>query len=294
LAQAETLRLATYHGDFSRKGPGLFYKELLNKPPVMDALTALSPDVLLLTDIDFDAGNAALGALADRLGGYPHLFSQRPNRGTPTGVDLDGDGRLGGPRDAQGFGYYSGQGGMALMSRYPLRLTQDHTGLLWRDLPGNLMPENDPARDIQRLSTTAHWAITVDLPTGPLTLLTLSATTPVFDGPEDRNGRRNHDELILLQRMMDEADQPLVVMGHFNLDPVIGEGRHDAVQTIMNDPRLHDPLPNLPTVHWDSVGALRVSYVLPDAGLDVRGAGRSEPIENLGPHRVIWVDLALP
>jgi hypothetical protein len=61
-----------------------------------------------------------------------------------TGLDLDGDGRLGGAADAQGFGEFTGQGGMAILSRHPIGPVTDHSAFLWRDLPGQIMPELPP------------------------------------------------------------------------------------------------------------------------------------------------------
>lgn len=287
---AEPLRVATWHGDFSRKGPGLLLKELLSdKSPDLGPVAALSPDVLVLTDVDYDAGHVALAALADKLGGYPHLFALRPNTGMATGLDLDGDGRLGGPRDAQGYGWFSGQGGMAILSRYPLALVADHSALPWKDAPDTLWTSQEA--EIQRLSTSAHWAVRVDAPV-PLTLLTLAATPPVFDGPEDRNGRRNHDEVMLWAHHLDAMDGPVVLAGLLNLDPDRGEGLRDAATRLLDHPRLQDPLPALPTVDWESVGEMRVSYVLPDAALTVLDAGVT-PVPGPGPHRVVWVDLAM-
>ena len=291
-ALADPLRVATWHGDFSRKGPGLLLRELLSdKAPDVSAVAVLSPDVLVLTDLDYDAGHVALGVLADKLGGYPHVFALRPNTGMATGLDLDGDGRLGGPRDAQGYGWFAGQGGLALLSRYPLTLVADHTARLWKDTPDTLWTSDEP--EGQRLSTSAHWAVRVDAPV-PFTLWTLAATPPVFDGPEDRNGRRNHDEVMLWAHELDRGlAGPVVLAGLLNLDPARGEGLRAAAERVLTHPRLQDPLPQLPTVDWDSVGEMRVSYVLPDAGLKVLNAGIT-PVPGSGPHRVVWVDLAMP
>ncbi|MEN9061336.1 hypothetical protein [Ponticoccus litoralis] len=66
-ASAEPVRLATWHGDFSRKGPGLLLKELESGGPDLSTILGAEPDVLLLTDFDYDAGAAALGALQRRL-----------------------------------------------------------------------------------------------------------------------------------------------------------------------------------------------------------------------------------
>ena len=86
-------------------------------------IAQVDPDILLLTEFDYDHGGAALGALAERLEAeglaYPHRLSLRPNSGLASGQDMDGDGRLGEPEDAQGYGRFAGDGGMALLSRLP-------------------------------------------------------------------------------------------------------------------------------------------------------------------------------
>jgi hypothetical protein len=299
---ADPVRVATYAGDFSRKGPGLLLRELLKEAPVPGTalIAQAAPDVILLTDFDYDAGLVTLGALRDRLRAQgldlPHLFATRPNTGMATGRDLDGDGRLGGPRDAQGFGYFSGQGGQAVLSRWPLTLIADHSALLWKDLPGSAIAGDDPGHDIQRLSSSAHWVLRVDHPNGPLDLLTIAATPPVFDGPEDRNGRRNGDEIRFWQFALQDGltEVPVILLGNLNLDPERGEGLRHIARDLLVDPRLQDPLPRRATVKWDGPGEMRISYVLPDAALRVEAAGITQPAPGAGPHRLVWVDLAHP
>lgn len=304
-AGAEGLRVATWAGDFSRKGPGLLFKQLSADDPVAGEATLLAarPDVLLLTDFDFDAGGMALLALRDRLQGaglrFDYHFAVRPNTGMATGLDLDGDGRRGGPRDAQGYGWFSGQGGQAVLSRWPVTLLADYSALLWRDVPGQIMPPDDPGKAVQRLSSSAHWALSIDHPDGAFVLLTVSATPPVFDGPEDRNGRRNRDEVLFWPAVLDGAigeapDLPVVLLGNMNLDPARGDGRRQAMRQVLRHSRLQDPLPGKATVSWDVTGPMRVSYVLPDAALIVRDAGIASAEPEAGPHRLVWVDLALP
>jgi len=117
--------------------------------------------VLVLTGIDYDHGLAALSALAGRIAlqgvEYPHRLALRPNTGWMTPLDLDGDGRLGGPGDAQGWGRFAGEGGMAILSRLPLEAgaVEDYSRFLWADLPGALLPPDmtPEAMALQRLST---------------------------------------------------------------------------------------------------------------------------------------------
>ena len=289
-----------------------------------------APDVLVLQDIDYDAGGAALNALTQNLMvagvDYPHSFAARPNAGLSTGLDLNGDGRKGDPRDAQGYGRFLGDGGMAVLSRFPIGPVTDLSKLLWRDLPGATPPPMPPeVAAVQRLSSVAHWIVPIETPRGTLTLLPWHATPPVFDGPEDRNGRRANDEAALWLRLLDGAlDVPapesrFAVIGVGNVDPEDGEGRREAIDALLSDPRLQDPAPrsdgaaadadpdhigdpSLDTVDYDETpGNLRVSFILPSADLTVQDAGVLWPVDlsrfgapdDLPRHRLVWVDLAL-
>ena len=336
--RAEPLRVATWNAGLDRAGPGLLLQDVLSDddPQVAAAVqvvAALDADVLVLTGVDYDHGLVALRAFATRTAAagvaYPHLFALRPNTGMATGLDMDGDGRLGGPRDAQGWGRFAGEGGMAILSRLPVDegAVRDLSALLWRDLPGAILPPAflpDQAA-VQRLSTTGHWVVPLILPGGGrLSLLVWHATPPVFDGPDDRNGRRNHDEAALWLRLLDGSlgpvpEAPFVIVGDANLDPVDGEGRDAAMKALLTHPSLQDPAPRgtpgriepahkgdpaLDTALYDpGPGGLRVDVILPSAGLMVVGSGVLWPPDNdplavvlaqASRHRPVWVDLSLP
>jgi len=337
------LRLATWNVRLERAGPGLLLRDILTgKDPqiaaVAQVLAAVNPDIVLLQGVDYDLDLVALSALRDRLAQdgprYDHLFALRPNRGMATGLDMDGDGRRGGPSDAQGFGAFSGQGGMALLSRHPIErdAVRDFSAFLWRDLPGALLPKvagapfpSAEAQAIQRLSSTGHWVVPVLTPWGRLEVLAFHAGPPVFDGPQDANGRRNHDEIRFWRLYLDGAfgaapNARFVVIGDANLDAQDSDGRHVAIRDLLADPRLQDPRPMRPgpvppapdktgdprlhTVNWPAPGpgGLRVSYILPSRDLKVRTAAVHWPPEGTpegdlaaraSPHRLVWVDLSL-
>lgn len=294
-------------------------RDILRGDPQAGAVAAViagaAPDIVLLTGIDFDHDLLALVAFAGLVAAqgqdYPYRFATRPNSGMATGLDLDGDGRRGGARDAQGFGRFAGEGGMAILSRLPIDAgsVRDFGGFLWRDLPGAQIAKaglGAEAAAVQRLSTTAHWDVPVLLPGGGrLHLLAFRATPPVFDGPEDRNGRRNHDETAFWLRYLDGAlpwappAPPFVILGNANLDPEDGDGRPDALAALLASPAIRDPRPAsaggraaaaegganagqagdgaLDTADWadagEGPGNLRVDYVLPSADLALRDAG---------------------
>ncbi|MFQ1699604.1 endonuclease/exonuclease/phosphatase family protein [Loktanella agnita] len=283
---------------------------------VADVIGHVAPDVLLLTDFDYDHDGFALAAFAEMFDGrYPYHFAARPNTGMPTGLDMDRNGRLGEPRDAQGYGRFAGDGGMAILSQSPLTLTRDFSDLLWRDLPVAVLPMVDGApffpdqvQAVQRLSTSGHWIVQVAPPGDPgFALLSFSSTPPVFDGPEDRNGLRNRDELRLWQLVLDGAFGPpperFIIAGNANLDPVDGDGFSTAMAVFLADPRLQDPLPGIDTADWpeqDGPGNLRVSYVLPSVDWQITDAGVHWPASDggsdsdgllAGPHHLVWVDV---
>ena len=335
-AQADSLRIATYNADLSASGPGLLLHDL-RKPDLLpqraaavQAIVALKADVILLTGIDYDLKGEAVAALIAKLAeagaDYPYFMPLRPNTGVPTGRDLDGNGQLGDARDAQGWGRFPGEGGMAVLSKRPIGTEiRDFSDFLWADLPGNLMPYADPARDIQRLHTTGAYEVPLLLPDGQtLRLLMFYASPPVFDGPEDRNGRRNHDEAAFWLHLLagdlpdDPPKPPFVLLGQTSLDPVDGEGRAEALRSLLHHPALQDPAPKgragrsdpgqkgdaaLDTALYEGLGGLRVEVILPSAGLAVEGAGVLWPSDQdplastlaaASRHRPLWVDITLP
>lgn len=339
--------MATYDAALVRGGPGLLLRDILSgeDPQVLAAagvIASTAPDILVLTSFDYDLDGVALRAFAAQLAelghDMPHHFARRPNTGMQTGHDLDGDGRAGDPRDAQGFGLFSGQAGMAVLSRYPFDLERVHdlSALLWRDAPDAVLPEQngepfypEDALAALRLSHTAHWSLPITTDDGPpLTMLAFSATPPVFDGPEDRNGLRNAQETLLWRSYLDghfgaAPHEAFVIAGKANLDPIDGNGLHEAARWLTDDPRLQDPRPasrggvhfadadhfgdpSLDTADWrdGAPGNLRVDYVIPSADWQVLDAGVFWPapgdpgFDLLGPdgqaagaHRLVWVDL---
>ena len=327
MLQAETYRIATYAAPLSRDGPGLLLRDIRkNEDPQIVAIRAIiawvDPDILVLTDFDYDLEGRALQAFNATLPDpYLQHFAIRPNTGIATGLDMDQNGRTGEARDAQGYGRFAGDGGMAILSRLPVIAegVQDFSGLLWRDLPGAALPQVDGApflpdevSAVQRLSTSGHWVVPIKPEQGPVFhLLSFAATPPVFDGPEDRNGLRNRDELRLWQVILDGGLGPVpesfIIAGNANLDPLAGAGFSTAMARFLASPMLQDPLPGHPTANWDDDGPgdLRVSYVLPSTDWRVTDAGVFWPGPDdadvrllgddglaAGVHHLVWVDVS--
>ncbi len=330
-ATADTLRIATFSAPLSRDGPGLLLRDI-NKgdDPQIVAIQAIiahvAPDILVLTDFDYDLDGLALDSFNARSLNYPYQYASLPNTGMKTGLDLDGDGYSGDAEDGQGFGRFSGDGGMAILSRFPIGPVRDLSATLWKDVQGTTLPTKNgqpfpsvQAHEIQRLSTTAHWIVPITSPEGAtFSLMAWSATPPVFDGDEDRNGLRLFENIIAT-----EAPARFVAIGNANLDPSDGQGITSAMARFLANPAIQDPKPASrgaqiatnpthkgnpahDTADWDGEvpGNLRVSYVLPSADWQVSDAGVFWPAPDdpeatllgddglaAGPHRLVWVDL---
>lgn len=276
---------------------------------VVKSITKANPDILVLQGFDYDLEGAALNAFAKAIAksgpDYVYRFALPPNAGRQTTLDLDGDGKTGGPRDAQGFGRFFGDGAMAILSRYPILSegVEDYSDLLWRDVPDALLPKtqggafpSDEALGIQRLSSNGHWVVPVDVPQiGRVTVMTSHATPPVFDGPEDRNGKRNHDEILFWDHYLAGAfaQPPLerfVLLGAMNLDPSKGDGLKPAVRRLLANPLLQDPLAGQPTATFDGLGDMRVDYLLPSTDWRIIASGHvANPAASR--HSLIWVEV---
>ena len=150
------------------------------------------------------------------------------------------------------------------------------------------------------------------------------ASPPVFDGPEDRNGRRNHDEAAFWLRLLEGGlsmpppDGSFVLLGQTSLDPMDGGGRPDALRALLAHPALQDPSPRgthdridsdhkgdaaLDTALYNQLGGLRVEMILPSSDLKIDSAGVVWPkdddlmantLATASRHRPVWVDITFP
>ncbi len=331
---ADSIRVATYNTHLARGEAGKLATELRDGSAQVDAviriIAEVDPDILLVNELDFDEGREAMGLFIERLSDagvdYSYSFVAPVNTGRPTGLDLTGDGKDYGPENAQGWGVFEGQFGMAVLSRLPIKSDDVRTfaGLRWTEMPDNLYPLNyfpEPALDVLRLSSKSHWHIPVQIRKKTLHLLASHPTPPVFDGDEDRNGRRNHDEIRFWTDYISGKDWMLsdqgtegslsedalfVVLGDLNNDPEKGDGRREAIKGLIEHSRVQDTTPigaaGAATADFDEVGQLRVDYVLPSTGLDVLESGVFWPAADhamygaaisASDHRLVWVDLSI-
>ncbi len=233
-----TLRLATFNVSLNRKKPGELKESLAKNDKQVQAIAAViravRPDVLLVNELDYDSAADNAAGLAARLadaqpdiaGGtawsMPHQYSAPVNTGAPSGLDINGNGKLNEAEDAWGFGNFPGQYGMAVLSRYPIDAASVRTfqQLKWSSMPKALKPVDpqsskpyyaDNVWPQLRISSKSFWDVPVQTPFGLLSVLASHPTPPAFDGPADHNGCRNHDEVRLLADYIDgDPDHYLV------------------------------------------------------------------------------------
>lgn len=274
----DRLRIATFNVAMGMERPGELAAALQSgeDPRLLqlaEILQRVRPDIVLLNEFDYDASVDAASLLNERYlqrehNGqdpirYAHHFRAPVNSGVDSGLDLDGDGRTGGPGDAWGFGHFPGQYGMLVLSRYALHRDQARTfqRFRWSALPGALRPQNpdgsafhpDAVWSRLRLSSKSHWDLAFNLEGRELHLLAFHPTPPVFDGPEDRNGRRNFDEIRFWREYTDPAGADFitddagalggigpgtafVIAGDFNADPHDGDGVPGAAAQLLDAP----------------------------------------------------------
>ena len=282
-ASGADVRFATYNLSLNRSTAGLLRQHLASPEVddifrqqarnVAEVIQRAHPDVVLINEFDYDPEAARLFAenfLAVSQNGappqhYPYRFVAPSNTGIASGFDLDNaDGLDETPgdftyaNDSFGFGFFPGQYGMVVYSKYPIDLDSARTFQLfkWRDMPGNLMPVDFYAPDEQailRLSSKSHWDVPVDVGKKAVHFLVSHPTPPVFDGDEDRNGRRNHDEIRFWADYVapgrssyiydDEGGrgglQPgelFVIAGDQNSDPADGDSYPGAIQQLIEHP----------------------------------------------------------
>ncbi len=287
-AHANTeVRIATFDASLNRFNAGDLVADLstpndAQAQTIAEIVQRVRPDILLLNEFDFDAGGVAAQLFQDNYLSvsqnganpisYPYHFVAPSNTGIPSGFDLDNDGFVGGPNDSLGFGFFPGQFAMVVYSQYPIDTTQVRTfqSFLWKDMPGALLPDDpsipgprdfySPAElDVLPLSSTCHWDLPVVVNGTTLHVLASNPTVPVFDGPEDRNGRRNQDEIRfwadyispsasgyihdddgLLGGLL--AQDLFVVVGNMNADPDDGLSNPGAIQQLLNHPGIDSKL----------------------------------------------------
>jgi hypothetical protein len=311
------LRVATYNLSLNRNAEGQLVTDLSTgtndqAQTVAEIIQRVNPDIVLLNEFDFVEGGAAADLFRENYlevsqGGadpveYPYAFVAPSNTGIASGFDLNNNGVVveepgepGYGDDAFGFGAFEGQFGMAVLSKYPILEDQVRTfqTFLWKDMPGALLPDDPntaaPADwyspqelEVFRLSSKSHWDVPVDVNGRTVHVLVSHPTPPTFDGVEDRNGLRNHDEIrfwadyvkpgAASRYIYDDAGttgglkpgESFVILGDQNADPLDGDSVAAAIDQLLDHPRITDPLPT-------SEGAVEASVLQGGANLTHRG-----------------------
>ncbi|MGM0526628.1 MAG: endonuclease/exonuclease/phosphatase family protein [Pseudomonadota bacterium] len=326
---------------------------------IAEILQRVRPDIVLLNEFDYvDAERGINVFMRDFLGqsqngldpiNYPHVYMAPVNTGLPSPFDLNRDGEATGRgNDAWGFGWYPGQYGMVILSRYPLLTEQARTfqHFLWKDMPGHHVPqvpdENDELTEQQwysdeimgqfPLSSKSHWDVPVQVGDKVIHLLAAHPTPPGFDGPENRNGMKNYDEIRLFRDYITpgldhylyddngvrgglQKDASFVVLGDLNAAPGSG-GIDGAIEQLLEHPRVNDVKPmskggkrhspdQANSEYHTAAWRKRVDYVLPSDDLIVKNTGVFWPIKGQqgyrlmsergasSDHRLVWIDIRL-
>lgn len=370
-APPASVRFATFNASLNRPAAGQLFADLsapsspgaAQAKRIAEIIQRNAPDVLLVNEFDYDTTTDAQGRtvvalfhdnfLAVSQNGapaqqYAWRYTAPSNTGVPSGFDLDnangivttpGTDAYGG--DCLGFGWFPGQYGMVVYSKFPINAAAVRTfrNFLWKNMGAPLLPD-DPAtllakdwyttaeQNALRLSSKSHWDVPIDLGGVTVHFLVDHPTPPVFDGAEDRNGRRNHDEIRFWADYLDPrratyhsddagvpgglpAGSRFVIAGDHNADPVRGDSVPGAAQQLTTHPLIDNTVVpsaaafgnNTTNTADFSPQDLRVDYVLPSlAGLRIlssaiywpTGAHPQAPLvtnANSSDHKLVRVDL---
>jgi hypothetical protein len=323
------VRFATFNASLNRDTAGQLITDLTtqNNPQAQDIaeiIQQVNPDVLLINEFDYNANNLneAINLFqqnylgvdqnpADSAGtvNYPFFYVAPSNTGVTSNFDLDNNGAIvttvgaeGYGNDALGFGNFTGQFGMVLLSKYPIDTDNIRTfqNFLWKDMPENLLPD-DPATpepndwysaeelEVLPLSSKSHWDVPIEVDGEIIHVLVSHPTPPTFDGEEDRNGRRNHDEIRFWSDYVtpgagdyiydDDDEAPtggltegsaFVIMGDQNADPFDGDSVENAIVQLIDNPNIQGSATD-PNITPDSTGGVEAAETQAGANVGQQG-----------------------
>ncbi|TLP74339.1 endonuclease/exonuclease/phosphatase family protein [Nesterenkonia sphaerica] len=337
----EDLRVATLHADITADPSA--------DEPVAELIASLStgnhtqaravaqtvqmndPDVLVLTGVTYDDEHHIAELLREYFAAgqhsesgldYPYFFTAETNSGRESGVDLDGDGIIGGAGDAVGYGEYPGQYGMIVFSKYPVvdeevRTFQD---FLWRDLPESAMVQGQHfslKSSVLRLNETSMWDVPVEVDGETIHLISSALAAPA----EHADTERGDDMRQVLADYVEgrawylyddegETGHPapgtrFVVAGA----PSASADEPENLEVLLDSPMLRDTQPEAvtevpedqhPAAAWatdlvdtrhvaDNEGQ-RASFVLPSRSLQISNSGVFWPAEGEFGYEVVDPD----
>ena len=310
------VRVATYNLSLNRNAQGQLVTDLstgtnAQAKTVAEVIQRANPDIVLLNEFDYVEGDVAVDLFRDELprGGAGRrrpgrvplrvrrtVEHRRPERLRPEQQRRRSPGAPVGD-DAFGFGVFAGQFGMAVLSKYPI---DDRRGAHLPALPleghagraAARRPEHGRARRLVLTRGARRVPPVEQVPlgragarsaAGRVHVLASHPTPPTFDGPEDRNGTRNHDEIRFWADYVtpgrasryiydDEGahvagckpGDSFVILGDQNADPLDGDSVAAAIDQLLDHPRITDPLPT-------SDGAVEAAALQGGANLTHRG-----------------------
>lgn len=293
-------------------------QNILQIKNVAEIIQRVNPDIILLNEFDrVDNSHKNIRTflndyLAHSQNGqtsinYPYFYQGAVNTGVKINADIKADEKTNlQPNGTHGFGYFEGHYGMVLLSKYPINEENIRTfqHFKWHDMPNALKPidpktnqpwYSDKTWQALRLSSKSHWDIPVNINGKTIHVLASHPTPPVFDGPEDRNGKRNHDEIRFWVDYINgeqghyiyddlgkksglAAQQAFVLLGDQNASTINGNAiatkDSQGIYALLNSDKIQDPLPTslggkqhdtnnknakYYTAHW----GMRPDYVLP-------------------------------
>jgi hypothetical protein len=299
------VRFATFNASLNRFNQGDLAAELAapgsaQPDAIAEIIQRTRPEVLLINEFDYDTDGVAAAEFQDNYLSvahgtaqpieYPYSYVAASNTGVPSGRDLNNDGSIGGPDDAFGFGFFPGQYAFVVYSMYPIDTGAIRTfqHFLWKDMPGARLPVDPSTGEswyddgdlaVFRLSSKNHVDLPIDVDGRTVHFLVSHPTPPVFDGPEDRNGTRNFDEIRFWADYIHPSrsgyiydddgitgglagDARFVIAGDQNSDPLDGDSIPGAIQQLLEHPKVNT------TVTPDSAGAVEQA-LLQDASNDL-------------------------
>ncbi len=329
-ALAHSVRVATFNvsmeaSNYTEKGQSVDANTLFDllktgeHPQIKNIaqiIQTVRPDIILLNEFDYTADQAKgidafqKNYLKQSQRGqapieYRYVYTAPVNTGINSGVDFNSNGKIDGDvGDTFGFGLYPGQYGMALLSRYPIDRASIRTfqHFLWKDMPNNLVTQihnekgeswySKQAQAIFRLSSKSHWDVPINIDGQTIHILASHPTPPVFDGEEDRNGKRNHDEIRFWLDYISNnqtstyiyddngatgglGSERFILLGDLNASATEGDGHRTMMDNLLRHPNIDEHIVpqskggglnqsqnSLSKYHTASWG-MRADYVLP-------------------------------
>lgn len=319
---------------------------------IAEIIQRVRPDILLLNEFDYVTKSQGIDYFIQHYLkvsqnkqpaiNYPYTYIGPVNTGVASEFDFDNDGKKTGKLgDAYGFGFFPGHYGMAVLSRYPIDFDKVRSlqTFKYKDMPDAQMPVDPETKQnwydndewqAMRLSSKSFWDLPIDIKGKTVHLLASHPTPPVFDGDEDRNGKRNHDEVRLVKDYIENAsylyddkgvkgglkdNSRFVIVGDLNAAPEGDKKRPNTTNQLLANPLINsqfvpvskgaatsysDKYAAAYTAHWQA----RVDYVLPSIyGISVQSGGVFWPTKNSelyrlikdrnasSDHRMVWLDI---